>query len=240
MKLISKQLAHIVIHEKIEQVHHLLETGLLTPTQAQEMQHHYGEDLQHADERHALNIDDDIFDLVTKQEDTKKKVEDVKKHVQKNKAHVRRASLTLANQKASPTAKAKAKITLDTATMELEKVKDSLAKEAKAAEEEANSDAVSRVGTGKTKTKSQQVAPLSLQPASRPDEVTFGGGETGDVKIEISETKEDADAGLSLEGHNPNVITRMQANRRGKQARKVHQDAHGKPGTMTSTGDVHV
>ena len=240
MKLISKQLAHIVIHEKIEQVHHLLETGLLTPTQAQKMQHHYGHDLEHADERHALNIDDDIFELVTKQEDTKKKVEDVKKHVKKNEAHVRRASLTLLNQKASPTAKAKAKMTLDTATMELEKVNQGFAKEAKAAAEEAKSEAISRVGTSKTKTKtkSQQVAPLSLQPASRPDEVTFGGGAPGDVKIEISETKEDA--GLSLEGHDPNVITRMQANRRGKQARKVHQDAHGRPGTMTSTGDVHV
>ena len=46
--------------------------------------------------------------------------------------------------------------------------------------------------------------------------LTGGGGKEG---------KEDA--GLSLEGHDSSIITRMQATQRMKQAQRQHEDEHG-------------
>jgi hypothetical protein len=70
---------------------------------------------------------------------------------------------------------------------------------------------------------------VSLRTSTPEEEFAFEdgtGGAPGDVQIEIGEGKERAE-GLSLEGHDSNIITRMQATQRMKQAQRLHEDEHG-------------
>ena len=67
---------------------------------------------------------------------------------------------------------------------------------------------------------------VSLRTSTPEEEFAFEdgtGGAPGDVQIEIGERAE----GLSLEGHDSNIITRMQATQRMKQAQRLHEDEHG-------------
>ena len=69
---------------------------------------------------------------------------------------------------------------------------------------------------------------VSLQTSTPEEEFAFEDGTGGapvDVQIEIGEGKERA--GLSLEGHDTNIITRMQATQRMKQVRRLHEGEHG-------------
>ena len=69
---------------------------------------------------------------------------------------------------------------------------------------------------------------VSLRTSTPEEEFAFEDGTGGapvDVQIEIGEGKERA--GLSMEGHDTNIITRMQATQRMKQAQRLHEGEHG-------------